>query len=213
MALEAASLGARRRLMELGARYHDAGWLLGTSGNLSARFASADGTRRVVITASGLDKGRIPEDGFVELDVSSGEVVGRGDPGRQPSAETCIHLEIYRGAPTAAAVLHVHTVASTLAGLGSAPATLDLSGLEMVKGWGLWEPEASAALAVFANHAHLPAIAADVSAWLESPRRVPALLIAGHGLTAWGESLDAAHRHVEITEFLCRVHLERLRHG
>ena len=51
--------------------------------------------------------------------------------------------------------------------------------------------------------------AADVAEFLATPRSVPALVIAGHGITAWGDDLAAAHRHVEITEFLCRLELAR----
>ena len=32
------------------------------------------------------------------------------------------------------------------------------------------------------------------------------LLVAGHGLYAWGDSLQEARRHVEILEFLLELH-------
>ena len=31
---------------------------------------------------------------------------------------------------------------------------------------------------------------------------IPGILVAGHGLYAWGDSLAEAQRHVEILEFL-----------
>ena len=37
-------------------------------------------------------------------------------------------------------------------------------------------------------------------------RHIPGLLVAGHGLYAWGESLSNARRHVEILEFLLSAH-------
>lgn len=211
MPLHAASFAARRRLVELGSRYHGAGWLLGTSGNLSARFDAEHTPPRMVVTASGLDKGNITVDDFVEVDIGSGEVVAAAG-GRRPSAEASIHLAVYRRVRAARAVLHVHTVASTLAlPAGSVPGTIPFQDLEMIKGWGLWEPAAVAHLPVFTNHPDVGRIAADIERATPERPPVPALLIAGHGLTAWGEDLDAAHRHVEITEFLCRVRVERQR--
>ena len=198
--LSDASLGARVELAALAARYHAAGWMLGTSGNLSARVADD----RFVVTASGCDKGRLTPEDFVEVDLD-GAVVGAG-PGRRPSAETSIHLAVYGPCPEVNAVLHVHTPDSSLLNQGSTnPSFLDFTGFEMVKGWGLWAPDAVAQLALFDNHADVPRIADDVRAWLATQPTVPALVIERHGITAWGEALKAAHRHVEVTEFLCRV--------
>ena len=81
----------------------------------------------------------------------------------------------------------------------------------------MWTPGAEAELPVFANHPEVPRIAAELFEWLTPKGHTvgpmnpaPAMLIAGHGLTAWGASLKEAHRHVEITEFMCRVGLARL---
>jgi len=181
------------------------GWLFGTSGNLSGRFAAADGVDRVVITASGRDKGRLGPEDFVEIPLS-GPVTPSGD--RKPSAETSIHLAVYAADPSARAVLHVHTVASTLLRPEcGAPGEIDFQGREMVKGWGRWEPGAHAALPFFPNHPEVPRISEEISDWLSEPNRVPALVIEDHGITAWGEDLRAAHRHLEVTEFLCRLAL------
>lgn len=204
-ALDIASLDLRQRTAALAARYHSAGWMLGTAGNLSARFVASDGTRRAVVTASGCDKGRLGEEDFVEVD-EDGTLIAAG-PNRRASAETSIHVAIYQSLPSVAAVHHVHTVASTLARPlgGRVPGEIRFRDLEMIKGWGLWEPGCEACLPVFPNHPEVSDIARDLRAWLLVPRPVPAMLIAGHGLTAWGESLDVTLRHVEITEFMCRV--------
>lgn len=174
--------------------------MLGTSGNLSAR----SGPDRFVVTASGCDKGQLTDQDFVEV-TSDGHVLAAGS-GRRPSAETSIHLSIYRRCADVNAALHVHTPDSSLLTQGPTnPSLLDFTGFEMVKGWGLWEPGAPAGLPIFDNHAHVPRIAADVEAWLKKAPDVPALLIERHGITAWGVDLASAHRHLEVTEFLCRT--------
>lgn len=224
-ALSAETLDARRELIALGARYHRAGWLFGTSGNLSARVATPGG-ERVVVTASGRDKGALTEEDFVELDLAgrvlaAGLAAGTSERAR-PSAEATIHLALYRTRPGARVALHVHTVASALADPDGAFAArgssegvphLGFSGLEIVKGWDLWEPDAVAELPVFANWPEVPRIADAIERFYRAhpEARVPALLIARHGITAWGADPATANRHLEVTEFLCQVALARRR--
>lgn len=210
--LDPASRSQRDALTALASRYHAAGWMLGTSGNLSARFQGTDGPS-IVITASGLDKGALGPDDFVEVSLE-GALLACGE-GRRPSAETSIHVAIYQALPSVNAALHVHTVASTELGRLHGPThPIDLEDLEMLKGWGMWEPNAKAALPVFTNHAEVPKIAEDLARWLArtpdgNRQAAPAMLIAGHGMTAWGATVDEAHRHVEITEFFCQLGLSR----
>lgn len=199
------TLPLRRALAGLGARYHRQGWLFGTSGNLSARLGD-----RVVLSASGRDKGALGDDDFVEVSLD-GRLLGSS--GGKPSAETSIHLALYETRPEAGVVLHVHTVASTLARPDTAPLgeadvpRLRFSGLELIKGWGLWDEHAVADLPVFPNHASVPRIASEIAAFYRHhPHEpVPALLIAAHGITAWGVDPFGANRHLEVTEFLCQV--------
>ncbi len=211
--LDNGSLGVRQELVELSKRYHACGWMLGTSGNLSARFNGAQGPA-FAITASSLDKGLLRTEDFVEVDLS-GELIGC-QSGRRPSAETSIHLSVYQACPNVNAVLHVHSVASTELGRRHvSQGHIRYRDLEMLKGWGFWEADACADLPVFENHSEVPNIASELAAWLHNQpatgaHKAPAMLIASHGMTSWGASLEEAHRHLEITEFLCRIALERL---
>jgi methylthioribulose-1-phosphate dehydratase len=67
----------------------------------------------------------------------------------------------------------------------------------------------TASLPVFPNHAHVPSIANDIEAFYRThpEEKVPSLLIATHGITAWGSSFFEANRHLEVTEFLCQTAL------
>lgn len=227
--LDDATTAARRELARLGRRLYEAGWMLGTSGNLSVRVGDHESGSTVLVTASGVDKGALSVEDFVEVDgpptrgdaaqaPSSEEAGGpktegalrAAAPGRRASAETSIHLAIYRRRPGAGAVLHVHTVASTLVGGGpQGPGVLRFRDVEMLKAFGLDDRETVARLPVFDNAPEVARIAAEVDDWLVAPRAIPAFVVWGHGLTAWGPDLASAHRHLEAAEFLCRLARQR----
>lgn len=215
--LSEATRFAREQLIELGARYHRAGWLFGTSGNLSQRVGD-----RVVVTASGRDKGHLGPEDFVELDLDGNLLAAGNDVAAdiirpvtgarcRPSAEATIHLAVYRTWPEARCALHVHTIASTLTTPDGAFADdtprRTFTGLELIKGWDLWDEHAVAHLPIFPNWPAVPDIARDIEAFYHAQpsRDVPALLITSHGITAWGNDAFSANRHLEVTEFLCQV--------
>src|SRR5687767_11520076 len=94
-------------LVRLGADFHRRGWMLGTSGNLSA-VISRD-PLRLAITASSIDKGRMHAGQILEVDGDGKMVLGDQSNAGRPSAETLLHLEVVRSTG-AAAVLHTHSV-------------------------------------------------------------------------------------------------------
>ena len=59
-------------LAEAAAGFYHRGWALGTSGNFSAVVSPEP--LRLMITASGMDKGRLTTDQFVQVD-GGGEVI------------------------------------------------------------------------------------------------------------------------------------------
>ena len=81
------------------------GWVPATSGNFSVRWGS-----RVYITATGLDKGTLTPVDLLEIDMDGAVLGGKG----RPSAETSLHVVIYRERVHARAILHVHSVWNTL---------------------------------------------------------------------------------------------------
>src|ERR1700722_16368456 len=77
-------------LAEIGKSFYQRGWVFGTSGNFSA--VVCEQPLRLAITPTGLDKGALHPEQFLEID-EEGRVV-RGDG--IPSAETGLHLAIVR---------------------------------------------------------------------------------------------------------------------
>ena len=175
------------------------GWMAGTAGNLSLR--QPDGSYWV--TASGKPKGGLGRQDFLRL-APGGEVLERGRADDRPSAETSIHAALYGLYPSARACFHVHTVASNLvARLAPAPGEVRLAPLEMLKGFGIREQEPDISIAVFPNHADVPAIAAEMAAaFRAAPPRLPAFLIRDHGLTVWADGAEPALRYLELLEFI-----------
>jgi methylthioribulose-1-phosphate dehydratase len=197
---------AARRLAEIGRRFYERGWMLGTSGNLSAVISRTP--LRLAITASSVAKGTLTAGQILQVNE-------RGDAmrpkGGRPSAETLLHCVIAqeRGA---GAVLHTHSVWSTiLSDVHAAAGGVAISGYEMEKGFaGVRTHEHREMVPILENDQDMTRLAARVSDVLRERPDVHALLLRRHGLYTWGATLDDAERHVEIAEFLFEVLGRRL---
>ena len=190
-------------LVEVARDFHARGWMAGTAGNLSVR--DREDTGSCWITASGHPKGRLEVHDFVRVNIHSGEVIERLTEVDRPSAESSIHACLYRLFPQARACLHVHSVTASLATERHAAqgSLLPLPALEMLKGLGVWEQNPRVFLPLFENILDVPRIAARVERRFQSdPPRITALMIRGHGVTVWGDSLQQAYDRLEIVEFI-----------
>ncbi|GAA4868289.1 methylthioribulose 1-phosphate dehydratase [Luteimonas vadosa] len=181
------------------------GWTPATSSNFSRRLDD----RHAAITVSGRDKAHLREADIMVVDFD-GRAVGSD---HTPSAETLLHTQLYRRSPDVGCVLHTHsrnqTVASRLfAGAGH----LRLEGYELLKAFhGNTTHEAAIDVPVLANTQHMPTLAAQVDALLDTGP-LWGYLIDGHGLYAWGRDMAEARRHLEAFEFLigCELELRKL---
>lgn len=185
-------------LTTIGRRFYDRGWVMGTSGNLSA-VVDRD-PLRLAITPSAAHKGRLQPDEFLEIDAAGAPV---RDPAARPSAETALHIAIaqVRGA---GAVLHTHSVWSTiLSGRHARAGGFALEGYEMLKGLERVRTHAHREwIPILANDQDMPRLADVVRGALERQPDAHAILLERHGLYTWGTDIAAAERHVEILEFL-----------
>jgi methylthioribulose-1-phosphate dehydratase len=197
------TLDPRTALAEMARDFHARGWMAGTAGNLSARDPHQGPS--FWITASGLAKGRLDSNDFLRIDLAGDRVVERFNDAAKPSEETSIHRVIYQLFPQAQACLHVHSVAACLATAQCEAdcSELSLPALEMLKGLGVWEERPVVTLPLFPNHLNVPTIAAEIrQRFTATPPALPALMILGHGVTVWGDSLQEAYNRIEIVEFL-----------
>jgi methylthioribulose-1-phosphate dehydratase len=188
---------AARDLAAIGRRFYARGWAVGTSGNLSAVISRRP--LRIAITASGIQKRELRPAHILQCN-ERGEVVGRAKG--TPSAETLLHLEIVSHRRPGA-VLHTHSIWSTMLSDAHGGAGFGIEGYEMLKGLrGVTSHEHREWIPILDNDQDIPRLARAVGATLDQFTAAHAFLLRRHGLYTWGETLAEAERHVEILEFL-----------
>jgi methylthioribulose-1-phosphate dehydratase len=178
------------------------GWVPATSGNFSRRL---DGGR-ILVTRSGAQKGSLQPSDLIEVGLSEPLPAG-------VSAETPLHVARYRNDAAIGAIVHIHSVAATvLSRLDAARGAIALEGFEMQKALdGFTTHESVVRLPIFANAQDTAQLAGRIEQSLKEHGGVPGYLLAGHGLYAWGATMDDARRHVEGLDFLLRCALEERR--
>jgi methylthioribulose-1-phosphate dehydratase len=195
-------------LSETMAALHRRGWCDGTGGNFSCTLSHKP--LHLLMAPSGVDKGSVRAEALIVVDEGGRVIQGHG----RASAETRLHQTIVRERH-AGAVLHTHSQAGTLLSQHHAPQAeervshLELGRLEMLKGLeGIETHDTHIRIPVLANDQDLERLSAAAVPHLgEAPH---GLLIAGHGLYAWGSTLPIARRHLEILEFLLEQHWRQL---
>ena len=188
-------------LAEAGQEFYRRGWVLGTSGNFSALLARKP--LRVCVTASGLEKGKLDETNFLELDDDAEILQGFG----KPSAETLIHLTIYRFLPKARSILHTHSVWGTiLSDHFFEQGAIKIEGYEMLKGLaGVKTHEHTERVPIVENSQDYVALAHVIENVIRDNPDIHGIYLRRHGLYTWGETVSEAKRHIEIFEFLFEV--------
>jgi methylthioribulose-1-phosphate dehydratase len=182
------------------------GWVPATSGNFSVRQGE-----RILITASGLDKGTLTPEGLLEIDIDGRVWKGTG----KPSAETGLHLVLYRKRPGAGAILHVHTVWNTLlSGHFEPTGVAVIEGYELLKGLsGVSTHTHREKVPILKNSQNYDELCTRLEAALEEYPDAHGVLLSRHGLYTWGESVADARRHLEALEFLFEVEGRRVLTG
>lgn len=189
-------------LIAAGRLFHARGWVPATAGNFSIRLD----TKTLAVTTSGRHKGELTKNDFMRVDLQ-----GRAlDKNKRSSAETLLHCQLYRHAARTGAVLHTHSPASTV--LSRKHDSIRLEGYELLKIFeGIDTHETAVEIPVFENDQDIGRLSRVVDAHMRTGRAAHAYLIRGHGLYAWGRTVDEARHRVEALEFLFECELsERL---
>ncbi|HEX6717044.1 MAG TPA: methylthioribulose 1-phosphate dehydratase [Pyrinomonadaceae bacterium] len=178
--------------------FHARGWMLGTSGNLSAVVQREP--LRLAMSPSGVDKGELSAGQMLLIDENADVVSQHGG---KPSDESLLHIRVVKDRG-AGAVLHTHSVWNTiLSDLYASQGGVKIEGYEMLKGLqGVRTHEHSEWLPIIENSQDMRALAASIGQTLNQHKAVHGFLLRRHGLYSWGETLAEAKRHIEILEFL-----------
>ncbi|HSS31143.1 MAG TPA: methylthioribulose 1-phosphate dehydratase [Nitrospiraceae bacterium] len=187
------------------------GWAPATSSNYSVRLPDDAAPAYCAITSSGVDKGTIEVEHILVVDQYGKPIDAAG---LKPSAETLLHLLLYR-TMGAGAVLHTHSLsAALLSQLACNEGQVLLSGWELLKGLsGTDTHDVEISLPVFPNSQDMQALSTRVEQALSNQRSCYGFLLAGHGLYAWGKDISEAKRHLEVFEYLLQCQREVTQHG
>jgi methylthioribulose-1-phosphate dehydratase len=187
--------------------YIGRGWSPATSGNYSVRTA-ADAC---AVTASGSDKAALTPADLLALTLDGN--YDRSNA-KRPSAETELHLMLYRRDPAIGAVLHTHSPAGTVLSRVHRGDSLELSDYELLKAFsGVDTHAVTVTVPILANDQDVARLArAADDALAAAGERCYGFLIRGHGLYAWGATISDAARHVDAFEYLLRCELESMRY-
>ncbi len=193
-------------VIKVAKEFHNRGWLPATAGNLSVRLDD----KRVCITASGTHKGHLSEKDFVIVDEDGKPI----NTQKRPSAETLLHLLVYKSFPDVNAVFHVHTLNSTLISRFLKDKVL-LKDYELLKAFdGIDTHEAILEIPIFENMQDMEKLSKIIQKTIEEDKVRYGFLLKSHGIYAWGKDVMDAYIKLEALDFLfdCELkamHLER----
>ena len=186
----------RSEICEVCRLLYDRGYVVSNDGNVSVRVAPD----QVLITPSGVGKGRMEPDMLVLCDLE-GNIL---DGDRYPSSESKMHLMVYRERSDVVSVVHAHPPLSTAFAICRRPLK-ERYLAEMVVGLG-----------------EIPVTEFAMLSTEEVPNSVKpfvhdhnAVLLANHGALAWGPTLLSAFDRLETVEQTAKVfyYVERIGGG
>lgn len=177
----------RQEICEICHLLYSRGYVVSNDGNVSARVE----TDRILITPSGVGKGRMTPDMLVLCDLQ-GNVL---DGDRYPSSESKMHLMVYRERADVGSVVHAHPPLSTAFAI-CRRSLKERYLAEMVVGLG-----------------EIPVTEFAMLSTEEVPESVRpfvhdhnAVLLANHGSLAWGPTLLSAFDQLETVEQTAKVY-------
>jgi len=178
--------GLRHELVRFGKMLHAQGFVAATDGNLSVRLDQ----RRILVTPTCFSKGMMRPEDMVIVDLHGKKLSGLYNP----SSEIAMHLTIYRMRPDVGAIVHAHPCTATA--FASAGIALD-------------EPLCSEVVITLGSVPLAPYATTGSMELSDSLRPyIPfhdAILMANHGVVAYGEDLRRAYMRMEAVEHYAKI--------
>lgn len=185
----------RDELATIAQRLHTRGWVANHDGNVTVRL----GPGRILATPTATSKAMVASDRLLILDDKGALLSGPG----KPFSEIGLHLTVLSNRPDARAVVHAHPPAAT--------------GIACAGGRQLERP--FIAEAVVSLGPSIPTVpfalpgAAACAALAPFVTGHDAVLLANHGVLAWGTDLEQAYLRLELVEHLAQIALHAERAG
>ncbi|HEX5423029.1 MAG TPA: class II aldolase/adducin family protein [Candidatus Acidoferrales bacterium] len=178
----------RREICEVGRWIYDRGYVAGTDGNISVRLDA----RRILTSPTCLNKGMMTPGDMVIIDYDGAKLSGD----RKPSSEMGMHLLIYRRRPDVNAICHAHPPTAT----GYAAAGIPLNRAMLAE---LVATLGCVPLASYGTPG-TPELAAAIEPLVANH---DAMLLANHGVVAYGQDLLTAFFRMDTVEHSARIGL------
>lgn len=185
----------KREMVRISRLLHGNGFVANHEGNVTA--LTSDGL--VLATPTSMSKGDIREEDLVLLDRYGRKVQGS----RKPFSEISMHLAVYRGRPDVRAVVHAHPPASTAFAVAHKP----------IEAFFLPEFVVSIGGVVPLVPFALPGSEALNQALAPYLEAYDVVLLANHGVLAWGPDMSTALLRVEHCEAAAKIILNLGRLG
>lgn len=183
------SRNLRQELIAVARRLHVRSWVANHDGNVTARL----GADRFLATPTATSKADVDHPNLIEVDRRGERVSGTA----RPFGELSMHLAVYEARSDVGAVVHAHPPnATAIACAGSALIARPFIA-EAVVSLGASIPTAPFTMPGKPSADAVAAFAPDVDA----------LLLANHGVIAWGASLELAYLRLELVEHLATIAL------
>jgi len=185
----ATEMDLRSAIIECGRVAYERHLMTSNDGNISVRMN--DG--RVLITPSGISKGRLAIDDMLVVDLDANIISSR--PDRKPSSETPMHLEVYKQREDVRAVVHAHPIFATTLTVADLEFPIDVL------------PEVLLTMGeVPITRYATPSSHEDAEVIRPFVKDHNAMLLRQHGSLTFGKNLDEALIHLERIEHVSEIY-------
>jgi L-fuculose-phosphate aldolase len=176
----------RQEICDIGRRIYTRQFAAANDGNISCRLPNDV----ILCTPTQICKGFMKPGDLCTVDLTGKPLSGK----RRPTSEILMHLEVYRGDPSANAVVHCHPPHATAFGLARADIPTGIL------------PEVEIFLGVVPRAEYeTPGGAKFAETLRPHIGRANTVVLSNHGTVSWGPSVERAYWQTEILDAYCQM--------
>ena len=180
----------RDAIVETGRLAYQNGLMISNDGNISVLM----GDGNILITPSGVCKGRIKANDLLVIDLQGNLVKSASDPALKPTSEQPMHLEVYQQRKDVRAVIHTHLIYANALAMSMGKVRMDVI------------PEAAIAFGkIPITDFAMPSSTQNADAIRNLIGKHDVLLIRNHGALTVGKNLDEALINLERLEHVSKT--------